>query len=336
MLNNMFLNKKGNNIYLQNKLNILDTLESKVYLLKYDENIGTYYLYESEQFIIPNKMYGDLSICKKVIHHFNKTKKSSILLKGEKGNGKTLMAKKIAIDSNLPIILINDAFYDNDFISFLVNLNKITNYVLMFDEFEKIYDNYDQKKLLTVLDGVISLNVISIFTINTECNEYLNNRLSRIRYLVNTSNISKELINEIIDDILINNEYKSDLLDIINLYNLNIDTIMEFIKEINEYDENPYTILKYLNIQSVDTRYKIKFYHNNEEINIHNSTKLLKFGSDKLYLDFESDVKDELRKYEYPIKTNNIIIKDNEMYLEFPDDNVIIKFIYLGTVDNDE
>lgn len=86
-----------------------DLVNGKVYNLKWDRYNGVSYFEEDGSLSLPAKVYttkSDDIFIKRVNTYFQKTSKLStgVMLSGIKGTGKTVMAKVIAKNSNLPIL----------------------------------------------------------------------------------------------------------------------------------------------------------------------------------------------------------------------------------------
>jgi SpoVK/Ycf46/Vps4 family AAA+-type ATPase len=63
-----------------------------------------------------------------------------VLLSGPKGTGKTVEAKSICVKSNMPIILLTEAFNDCNFLEFFESIK--TPSIIFIDEFEKREQDY--------------------------------------------------------------------------------------------------------------------------------------------------------------------------------------------------
>lgn len=135
----MGLRIAGNRIFLQPAVNVVDTLPKGTYYVRYDKMTG-YYLEMGIDFKLPNKIYGDLSIVDRWLKSYhNNSRNTGVLLSGTKGSGKTLLGKKLAIDSGLPIIIIDASYDDVDFLSFILS-SEFGDVCIFIDEFEKLYD----------------------------------------------------------------------------------------------------------------------------------------------------------------------------------------------------
>lgn len=78
------------------------------------------------------------------------------------------MSKKCAIDSGLPIIIIDAPYDDSDFVSFITN-PELGDVCVFVDEFEKVFEEESSvNTLLTILDGTFNTHNLFIFTL-TKC-----------------------------------------------------------------------------------------------------------------------------------------------------------------------
>lgn len=77
-----------------------DVLPLGTYRLQYNERTDEFYLNKIEDFKLPKKLYGDFSFCDRILNTFDNTEKNlGVLLSGEKGSGKTILAKKVCCQS---------------------------------------------------------------------------------------------------------------------------------------------------------------------------------------------------------------------------------------------
>ncbi len=226
---------------------IHDNLPIGTYILKYNVKEG-YYLQKTLEFIIPDKIYGDTSIVNKVINTYNvrQNRNLGVLFEGIKGCSKTLLCKLICQKINLPVILIQESFEEPvEAVAFLSS-SEFNNCVLFFDEFEKVFDKSAQTPLLTLIDGTSATHNLYLFTSNTDVyKRELINRPSRIYYHIMMKSLDKDTIDEVINDKLINKQYKENLLNILNSFmELNFDTLLSIIEEMNIYNCDVNDIIK--------------------------------------------------------------------------------------------
>lgn len=238
------------------------------WLVKVDE--GGFFLEKQEPFELPDKIYGDLDgQVERYLNTFNsRTKNLGILLNGLKGTGKSLTAKKLCIDSGLPVILITQAYAGTGFESFLSTIKE--ECIVFIDEFEKTYQSNGgldvvgdpQSTLLTILDGVFESKKLFLLTSNFshKVNDALINRPSRIHYIQNYEGLEDSVINDVIDDLLEDKTQKEGLLQGVDIIGeVNMDVLVSLIKEMNLYKESASDALKMLNIKPADSSYEVKW-----------------------------------------------------------------------------
>lgn len=244
-------------------------INGKVYNLKYERyGVGSYFE-EDGSLNLPKKVYttkDDDIFIKRVNTYFEKTSKLStgVMLSGVKGTGKTVMAKVIAKNSNLPIIVVDEDFPTSQINDFFRKFT--TPVAVIFDEVDKHWNTED---LLGWLDGVqTNAKKLVLFTCNNEdqVNDYLKDRCSRVRYTRHfETNDNARFLKEILKDKGIANEEIDPTYNfIVNNFNLlSIDNILSFIDEKLMFPElSNKHILKDMNI-STNSDLKI----NEESIN---------------------------------------------------------------------
>lgn len=166
---------------------------------------GPIFLKPSEPFCLPTKLYGDTVETSKRIMNTHLTRKTStgILLVGEKGSGKSLLAKHLALDAisrGWPVIMITSAWTGDKFVAFLENIKQ--DCVLLFDEFEKIYDSDAQEQMLSLFDGLTTTKKMFILTCNDKHKIDTNmiNRPGRIYYNIQFGGLTPEFIEDYAKD----------------------------------------------------------------------------------------------------------------------------------------
>lgn len=283
--------KDNGKYYFFNALTIEQTLENKVYLFNFDEN-GNCWLEDVEGFKFPEKLYDVSSELRNLIKtsYAANRKNLGVLLSGNKGQGKSLTAKLICTDLEQPVIIINKQIpADVNFITFLGNIKQ--DHTLFVDEFEKLFDSrktenktdgyHTQESFLSFMDGVTSNEhkVLFLLTANESVNEFFINRPSRIKFLHEYSELPEELFNMIVDDKLVNAEYKKDLEENVSLVNLNIDLLISIVDDINLFDK-PFSYFKHLYNYKFE-QYKYEVYHveNGNDVmkTIHTTGKKIKY-----------------------------------------------------------
>lgn len=248
----MLLEGKKKLFFNEADIQSIDAIPQGTWLVQYSQQKG-FYLEKIEDFRLPSKIYGNhKELSERYLKTYNKYSKNlGITLSGLKGTGKSLLAKMTAINSNLPVLVVTDAYCGTEFNMFM---SKISQEVVVFiDEFEKVYDEeHLQNALLSLLDGTIEGKKLFIFTSNqtSRYNNYLLNRPGRIHYLKEFDKIDSKLLDDIINDNLKDMSQTNELKRIVELIDdANVDMIMALIREMNDFNEPAKEAVKYLNIQ---------------------------------------------------------------------------------------
>ena len=274
---------KNNNKYIfYNEIEILKDLPNNTFYLCNDSRTAECWLEISKQFELPKKLYdgGDNNFRSLVLNSFHKSDfNTGVLLEGYKGQGKSITAKLLCLESKLPIIVIKDPISKNvDFGTFINSIHAPV--VILLDEFEKIFKSYNynrnddkkdfhtQETFLTLMDGVLNSEHkrLFIFTSNDSIDDTFMNRPSRIKFHKIYNYISEQLYHEIIDDLLINKEFKKDLTDNISIQDATIDILISIINDINLINKPFSYFKKYYNYKPRTTKYELSYFNNDEYI----------------------------------------------------------------------
>ena len=246
--------KSGNTykVASEEAMDIHQKLPAGNYVIKIDmfENL---YLEHIDSFTVSGKIYGDtLKNTDRIINTFwERPGSTGVMLTGEKGSGKTLLSKKISIElakQSVPTIVINNAFTGEKFNTLLQTISQPC--VVLFDEFEKVYDKDEQEAILTLLDGVYSSKKLFILTCNDKwrVDQHMRNRPGRIFYMIDFTGLSQEFIVEYCEDNLNHKEHIERICSMANLFaEFNFDMLKALVEEMNRYGETPQKAMKLLN-----------------------------------------------------------------------------------------
>lgn len=243
--------KVGNTV---NFMPITDGLDynleaGKIYTVEIEQWSDEISLKLAPDFVMPTKIYETEDSSKfvdKVLNHYKKSENGTtgVMLSGLKGSGKTITAKTIALKSGLPIVLIDKGFNPSK-LTKLFNLLSDVEVCVLFDEIDKLGENYDDDYLLRILDGAnTSGKKLILCTCNDtdDVSEYLFDRCSRIRYWKEYGELSASMISSILEDKLNDKSEVKPLTDFIieNFNVISFDNIASFVDEVNEYPESTF------------------------------------------------------------------------------------------------
>jgi hypothetical protein len=244
--------QQSGNIYaLKDITTQIPTLPAGIYAIREDMFKSLYLEKRSDKFEFMHKVYGkDQSFIDRVQKTYESTTGNiGVLLNGVKGTGKSVTAKLLCNQLNIPVLTVDENF--DELVPFLSELPQ--DIVVMMDEYEKVFG--DSRKLLGVMDGVdASLNrrVFVMTTNESYINGNMLSRPSRIRYVKHYNNLDLITAREIIEDRLLNKEYKEDLLTVMrDMTTITIDLLISLIEEINIHDE---PASKFLNVFNVELK----------------------------------------------------------------------------------
>lgn len=327
--------KDNGKYYFYNSLTIEPTLAPKNYLFNFD-GFGNCFLEDIEGFKFPEKVYEiDKDLREIVKKSFdNNDTNLGVLLTGNKGQGKSVTAKLICKDMGLPVVVINKPIpNDINFIKFLKGISQ--NYVLFIDEFEKLFkssnshgneknENHSQESFLSFMDGALTSEgkILFLMTTNDHVNEFMINRPSRIKFLKEYDELSEDLFNMIVDDKLVNKEFKQDLENNVSFLNLNIDLLVNIINDINLLNKPFSSFASLYNYKFEQYRYDVHISENgNKEkwektINLDNKPK----PSSRYLSNYHVDNLVKFTKEEIIFETTDYNEKDEKI-------NVVVRMV---------
>lgn len=239
----------------EENLDIHNELPAGNYVIKTDQ-FGNMFFETVDSFEFTSKRYGNNHRnTDRILNTFNSRPASTgIMLAGEKGSGKSLLAKTVSIEAakqGIPTIIINSPWHGDQFNTFVQNIQQPA--ILLFDEFEKVYDAEQQESILTLLDGVFPSKKLFLITCNDKwrVDRHMQNRPGRIFYMIDFEGLDADFIREYCVDNLKNLIYIDRIITISGLFSkFNFDMLKALIEEMNRYDESPEESLEFLNVRA--------------------------------------------------------------------------------------
>jgi len=216
-----------------------------------------------EGFNLPSKLYGNTSSqASRIVSTFlDRPASTGVLLVGEKGSGKTLLSKAISIESRrheIPTLVINEPWCGEEFNLFIQSL--MQPMVIIFDEFEKVYQDEEQLKLLTLFDGMFPSKKLFVFTCNNRfaVNDHFINRPGRIYYSIKFDGIDVDTTRDFCQDNLTDKQHIPEICSIVVESDMfNFDMLKALVEEMNRYHESPKQALSILNITPAQPGYNL-------------------------------------------------------------------------------
>ena len=229
-------------------------------------SMAGFYLQKVESFEKKNNYFGSIETrAKKIINKYNKSSESvGVMLSGLKGNGKSLLAELVAIETDLPVIEISSAYSGPHFETFIHEISQ--KCIIYFDEIEKLYVEKDQKSLLSLMGNTLGIPKLFIMTCNNtqELNDAFFNRPGRIFYHMKHGSLTIEECEPIVDELLIDVKFREGVINCLDLLDQrSYDNVKSLVEEVNDQEIEAKYLMDDINIELTNNRWIVETYDEN-------------------------------------------------------------------------
>ena len=208
------------------------------YNINFHKMMGFFLTERNDLTATEEKIYGtsDYKVQKVMRSYANSDRNFGVLLSGQKGIGKSLFVRLVAIEGikrGLPVIIVTAAIPGvADFISSIDQ-----DCIVVFDEFEKTFAKQEdwnpQDEMLSLFDGIDGGHKLFIVTCNdlSQLSQYMLNRPGRFHYHFTMTPPSQDEVREYLTDKVLP-QYQDAIEDVVNLSGV-IDMPYDYLRAIS-------------------------------------------------------------------------------------------------------
>lgn len=245
--------QSGNISALTGATSINPKLSVGTYDVQFNRQTAQYELHHRPGFKLPDKVYGGQdNFSDRCLKTFKELGKGmAVLASGPKGCGKTLTAKKLGMDSGMPVLCLIEPMAGAQFTAFLTDIPNPC--VIFIDEFEKLYKDVDDRNsFLTLLDGASDNKHLFVLTSNDpDIGEFFANRPGRVRYHRQYDEFDQSILMEMIADKMKKGRIRTAVEKFIErVGSVSPDVLTSLISECQIHNEPPEKFMDFFNIST--------------------------------------------------------------------------------------
>lgn len=262
------------NVYLQNG-SIFNAVDTDAVHVHEKLPVGTYTINATlkgfeivrvDDMSVSGKLYGDVDKrANRILNTFeDRPNSTGVLMSGQKGSGKTMLTRRVselARERDMITIVISAPMCGESFNQYLQSIDQPA--VVVFDEFEKVYNPEQQPLLLTIFDGVYSSKKLFMLTCNDRyrIDPHMHNRPGRLYYAFEYEGLDVAFVREYCEDNLADKSKMDGVVTVSTIFSsFSFDMLKALVEEMNRYGETATEAMRMLNMKpSMDSDRSCKY-----------------------------------------------------------------------------